>query len=196
MRTGGTDLKTPRSTPGGVQAPSGPSGAPGPDEHAPYYGKYIALVSEANVLAVLESQLGEMVSLFGAIPEPQAGVLHAPYTWTIRQVLGHVSDGERVFAYRALRIARGDATPLPGFDENQYALAAEFKSLPLRTLTEEFESVRRATLSLFRNLSDEAWLRRGTANGQPVSVRALAYIMAGHARHHMAIVRKRLAGAR
>jgi hypothetical protein len=167
---------------------------PQPDEHAPYYGKYVSLVPEQDILSVLESQLDETVEMLGSIPESQAVVLHPPYTWTIKQVVGHVTDGDRIFGYRALRIARGDTTPLPGFDENEYARAPEFNVLPLASLVSEFESVRRSVISLFQNLTNESWARRGEANGNPVSVRALAFIIAGHTRHHMTIVRKRLAG--
>lgn len=164
-------------------------------EHAPYYANYIALVPEDDVLAVMRNQLEQDIAFLRAISEEQATILHPPYTWTIKQVVGHLADGERIFAYRALRIARGDATPLPGFDENEYARASEFSRLALPSLVEEFESIRRATIHLFQNLAPDSWLRIGTANDHPVSVRAIAYIIAGHARHHMSIVRKRLAGA-
>jgi hypothetical protein len=164
-------------------------------EYAPYYERYVALVPEEDIRAVLEAQLAEVLALLGAVPEARGGERHPPYTWSVKEVVGHLTDAERVYGYRALRFARGDATPLPGFDENAYVRAAEFDRSPLRDLVGEFEAVRRGHLCLFRNLSDAAWARRGEANGSAVSVRALAYIMAGHARHHTAILRQRLSGA-
>jgi uncharacterized damage-inducible protein DinB len=165
---------------------------PMPAEHAPYYGSYIALVTEDDILSVLRAQCDETLKFLRAISESESTILHPPYTWTIKQVIGHIIDGERIFAYRALRIARGDTTPLPGFDENQYAKATEFSDMKLGALVNEFETVRRATISLFENLNPESWTRLGQANKYPVSVRAIAYIIAGHVRHHMNIVRKRV----
>lgn len=164
-------------------------------EHAPFYAGYVALVPEVDVMGVLESQAREVDALLRSIPETQAGVLHPPYTWTIKQVIGHLIDGERIFAYRALRIARGDATPLPGFDENAYARSGEFDRLKGAQFADEFAAVRRSTVLLFRHLPDAAWSRAGTANGSPISVRASAFIIAGHVRHHVAIIRKRLGRA-
>jgi hypothetical protein len=161
-------------------------------EHAPYYSKYVALVPEDDVLTVLKAQAADANALLRSIPEAQAVILHPPYTWTVKQVVGHLIDGERIFAYRALRFARGDATPLPGFEENEYARTGEFERVPLKNLADEFDTVRQSTLSLFRNLADAAWTRTGEANGQRVSVRALAFIMAGHVRHHLGIVRQRV----
>jgi hypothetical protein len=165
---------------------------PGPTEYAPFYAGYIAHVPEEDVLAALETQLADMLALLRAVPEAQGNVRHAPYTWSVKEVVGHLIDGERIFGYRALRFSRGDTTPLPGFDENEYARAAEFDRLPLRDLIDELEAVRRSNVWLFRNLPAEAWQRSGQANGTPVSVRALAYILVGHGRHHTAILRKRL----
>jgi hypothetical protein len=165
---------------------------PTTSEHAPYYGRYVALVPEDDILNVLQAQSGEAKALLRSIPEAQASILHPPYTWTIKQVVGHLIDGERIFAYRALRFARGDATPLPGFDENIYARTGEFERVPLKDLADEFDVVRQSTLSLFRNLPDAAWTRTGEANGAPASVRALAFIIAGHVRHHLNIVRQRV----
>lgn len=165
---------------------------PASAEYAPYYGKYIDLVPEDDILGVLESQLDEVKALLRSIPESQTDVLHAPYTWTIKQVVSHLIDGERIFGYRLLRIGRGDTIALPGFDENVYAKTAGVERLSLSDLASELESVRRATLSLLRNMPDEAWPRRGVANNNPISVRALAWVIAGHVRHHVAIVRKRL----
>ena len=126
------------------------------------------------------------------VAESEASVCHSPYTWTIKQVVGHLTDAERVFGYRALRFARGDSTPLPGFDENAYAKAICLDGIPLTDLVAEFANLRRSHVAFFEHLSEDAWQRRGTANNVAVSVRALAYILVGHERHHAAILRKRL----
>jgi hypothetical protein len=165
---------------------------PDSTEYAAYYGKYIDLVPETDILATLDKQLDELLAFFRGIPESQGDVCHAPYTWTVKEVIGHLTDGERVFGYRALRFARGDTTPLPGFDENPYAKAAEYKRVTVADVVSEFEAVRRSNIWLFRNLPEAAWTRTGEANNNPVSVRALAYILVGHSRHHGAILRKRL----
>jgi hypothetical protein len=165
---------------------------PEPAEYSPANGTYITLVPEADILAVLEGQLEEMLALFHGVTEEQGNTRHPPYTWSVKEVIGHVTDAERVFGYRALCFARRDATPLPGFDENAYVRSAGFDAYRLRDLVAEFEFLRRSHLCFFRGLPAEAWQRRGVANGNPVSVRALAYILAGHARHHGAILRRRL----
>jgi DinB superfamily len=168
---------------------------PDATEYAPYYAKYVSLVPDAEIVSALATQLEEMRRFLGAIPEAQGNLRHPPYTWSIKEVVGHLTDSERVFGYRALRFARGDATPLPGFDENVYARAAEFDRLPLGDLVAEFEALRRSHVLLFRGLTAAAWSRTGTANGAAITVRALAYILVGHGRHHTAILRKRLASA-
>jgi DinB superfamily len=168
---------------------------PQPDEYAPFYANYIGLVTESDVIAVLAAQLDEVLNVLRQVPEAESLVLHPPYTWTIKEVVGHLIDGERIFGYRALRFARGDSTPLPGFEENDYARAGEFNRIPLSELVAEFEAVRRAQLAFFRHLPNAAWSRGGTANGSPVTVRALAFMMAGHVRHHFAIVQRRLGKA-
>ncbi|MDB5352835.1 MAG: DinB family protein [Planctomycetota bacterium] len=167
---------------------------PDPAEHASYYGKYVALVPEGDILAAMRSELEQTLALLRDVPDDEALRRHAPYTWSLKEVVGHMIDGERIFGYRALRFARGDATPLPGFDENAYAQVGQFDRLPLGDLLAEFASVRRSNLSLFGNLAEDAWTRTGTANGSAASVRALAYILVGHERHHTSIMRRRLAG--
>ncbi|HEX3152285.1 MAG TPA: DinB family protein [Gemmataceae bacterium] len=168
---------------------------PQPEEYAPFFANYISLVPEDDVMPVLSAQLEETLRLFRTISESESLVLHSPYTWTIKQVVGHLTDGERIFGYRALRFARGDSTPLPGFEENDYVRAGEFNRVPFTDLIEAFETVRRSQLFFFRQLPAEAWSRGGLANNGPVTVRASAYIMAGHVRHHTAIVRRRLGAA-
>jgi hypothetical protein len=165
---------------------------PEPTEYAGYYQRYVDLVPEADVLPALAAQLDEWLAFLRSVPEADAVVCHPPYTWTLKEVVGHVSDGERVFGYRALRFARADTTALPGFDENAFAATAESNRLPLADVVSEFEAVRRSNLWMFRNLPEAAWVRSGVANDNRVSVRALAYILVGHARHHHAILRKRL----
>jgi hypothetical protein len=165
---------------------------PDSTEYAPYYTKYVDLVPEEDIVSAMQSQLGETIGLLKGIPDREAHVHHHPYTWSIKDVIGHVTDSERVFGYRALRFARGDSTPLPGFDENPYVQAAQFNQQPLSDLVAGFDAVRRSTMCLFQSLADAAWRNRGIANGDEVSVRGLAYIIVGHERHHMAIVRRRL----
>ena len=121
--------------------------------------------------------------------------LHDPYTWTIRQVIGHLIDAERVFAYRALRFAMGDATPLPGFDQDAYVAAADYSQVPLQNLAEEMFMLRQANLGMFLRFSDKGWASSGEADGKSMSVRALAYVMVGHVRHHLRIIEKRVTQA-
>ena len=166
---------------------------PEESEYGPDFGRYVRLTPEGDVLAFLEAQLDELLILLGKLPEAESLVRHAPYTWTIKQVVGHMTDCERIFGYRALRIARADATPLPGFDENEYMKAVDFNGYPLAELVREFEHVRRSHSLLFRHLEPAAWLRRGVVRGGPASTRAFAYVIAGHAKHHLDIMKSRLA---
>jgi hypothetical protein len=168
-----------------------PVGQPDPTEYAPYYGRYVSLVTEPNILATLEQQLDGTRDLLGGLSEAQAASRYAPDKWSIKELVGHVIDTERIFAYRALRFARNDKTPVEGFDQDEYARNATFDACRLADLTTELEHVRRASLYLFGHLDGAAWLRTGTASGSEVSVRALAYIIAGHERHHVNILRTR-----
>ncbi len=165
---------------------------PDSTEYASNYAKYIAQVPEDDIASAMKSAAATTLAFLTDVPESAAGILHPPYTWTIKQVIGHLTDCERVFGYRALRFARGDSTPLPGFDENTFAQVAQHDRVPLRGLLSEFEYLRRSHIAFFEQLSDEAWLRRGTASNAEMSVRALAYAIVGHERHHVAIMRKRL----
>jgi hypothetical protein len=162
---------------------------------AAYYANYVALVPEDDVLLAMRSSLAEGLTFLAGVPESEACRRHPPYTWSVKEVVGHITDSERIFGYRALRFARNDSTPLPGFDENAYVPAAGFDRQPLCDLVGEFEAVRRSHLALFGHLTDVAWTRSGTANGNGVSVRALAFIIVGHQRHHVAILRRRLSQA-
>jgi hypothetical protein len=169
-------------------------GRPEPSEYAAEAGGYVALVPEVDILGLLEAQAGEVRTLLGGITEDVAEMRHRPYTWSIKEVVGHLTDCERIFGVRALRFVRADPTPLPGFEENAYARAAGFDATPLADLLAEWATVRQSHLFLFRRLDGAAWRRQGIANDHEVSVRALAYIIAGHTRHHLKILQGRLAG--
>ncbi|HVS01365.1 MAG TPA: DinB family protein [Thermoanaerobaculia bacterium] len=160
-------------------------------ELAPFYAAYVARVPAGDVVALLDGQRGVLRDLAAAVPAELEGHRYAPGKWSVREVFGHLIDAERVFGYRAFRIGRGDETPLEGFDENRYVDAAGCDGRPLRELAAELVAVRQANLWLFRGLGAAAWSRRGLANDSPVSVRALAYILAGHVDHHLAVLESR-----
>jgi uncharacterized damage-inducible protein DinB len=164
---------------------------PEPDEYAPYFGRYIVEAGTADPLTTLREQLETTPALFASAGEARAGYRYAPGKWSIREVLGHLADTERIFSCRALRLARADATPLPAFDQNDFMAAADFDSRPLASLIGEWDAVRRASLALFESLGDEALRRRGTVSDGPMSARALAWIIAGHERHHLSVLRER-----
>jgi hypothetical protein len=167
---------------------------PAPTEYAAFYAGYIAAVPEGDLLDTLERQLADTTAALASLPESRGSFAYAPGKWSIKQVVGHVADAERVFAYRALRFARGDATPLAAFDENVWAPHAGTERRTLADLLDELRAVRAATLALFRHLPAEAPLRTGTASDREVSVRALAWIITGHERHHLRILRERYLG--
>jgi hypothetical protein len=166
-------------------------GRPGEGEAAPYYFRYIDLVPEGDVLARLEAQLDETMALVGDVSEEKSLQRYAPEKWSIRQVLSHVTDAERVFLFRAFWFARGFDTALPSFDENAGAVAADADRFPWASHVEDFRAARLSTLAFFRNLPPAAWMARGVASDNPVTVRALAYILAGHLAHHTAVLRER-----
>jgi hypothetical protein len=171
------------------------SSKPTPTEFAPYFARYINLVTEGEFTAVLAGQPGEFRALLGKLSPEQAGYRYAPDKWSIREVLGHVIDAERVFGYRALCIARGETVSLPSFDENDYAAHAGHDGCALPELLEEFVHVRRGHLAMFGHFTTTAWERAGTVNQNAISVRGLAYILTGHARHHAGILRERYAAS-
>lgn len=164
---------------------------PNAGEYAPYYAKYIALVKGEDILAALDQQRRDTMKLLCGRDEQDGDSRYAPGKWSAKEVLGHVCDTERIFAYRALRIARGDATPMEGFEQDDYVRNGPFTRIPLSEMIEDYIAVRRATLTLFRNLDEAAWSRRGVANKNEVTVRALAYIIAGHELHHRAILEEK-----
>ena len=165
--------------------------APESSEYAPYYGRYISLVEGNDIVSTLEQQGTETVAMLSGLTEREAAFRYAPDKWSLKEVLGHVTDTERIFTYRALRIARNDVTPLPGFEQDHYVQAAIFGNRTLAGLLEEFAAVRHATLLLFRSLDAEAWMRCGIASEKEVSVRALAYMTAGHELHHRKIIQEK-----
>ncbi|HKQ53357.1 MAG TPA: DinB family protein [Pyrinomonadaceae bacterium] len=162
---------------------------PDETEYDPYYDKYIALVPAGDVVAVLGSQIEETLALLRSIPEERGSFRYAPGKWSVKELLGHLIDSERIFSYRALRFARDDQTALPGYEQDDYVRNGSFDAVPLNELAQEFASVRQATVLLFKHLDAEAWTRRGLANESPASVRALAYMIAGHELHHRRILR-------
>ncbi|MGI8477338.1 MAG: DinB family protein [Thermomicrobiales bacterium] len=167
-------------------------GRPLAAEYLDYYDLYIRLVPQGPIVDLLGVQISATGSFFSSLTETQARWRPAAGEWSAHQILGHLADGERVFAYRALRFARADATPLPGFDVEAYPVAADCDRRSMADLVAEFTSVRAASLSLLASLESQAWLRRGAADGNVVSVRALAYIMAGHELHHVADLTRQL----
>jgi len=164
---------------------------PGADEHLPYYGKYIAQVPGDDVLPTLVSHIEDWHPALRRLTEAQALHRYAAGKWSVKEVLGHLCDGERVFTYRALRFARADATPLAGFDENAWVPNSGADRRPIAGLADELRALRVATAALFRSFDGEMLARRGEANGATISVRALAWICAGHAIHHQTLLRER-----
>ena len=164
---------------------------PGSDECTPYYDTYISKVPNQDLLQLLKEQIEETCRLLTRVPESRADAAYAPGKWTIKEVAGHMVDTERIMAYRLLRVARGDTTSLPGFEQDDYVRGGGFQARPLTSLIEEFRLARASTLALLHGLDGRALARRGVADGKTVSARALAYIIAGHERHHTGILRQR-----
>jgi len=157
-------------------------------EYAEYYANYISKVPGTDVLGILESQRLHMSQLFAGRTERDGNFRYAPGKWTVKEVLGHITDAERIFTYRALRIARGDQTPLPSFEQDDYVKNGGFAARTLGDLVEEFGAVRSASSALFRSFNEEAWSRRGVASQKQVTVRALGFITAGHQIHHRMVL--------
>jgi hypothetical protein len=182
-------LPTNHSNPGALIRPQ-------PGEYAAFYERYVSLVQRreatgCDILATLEDQRRQILLLLSGRTEEDGDRRYASDKWTLREVVGHISDTERIMSYRALRIARGDTTPMEGFEQDDYVRNAQFGERPLSDLIEDFIAVRRSTISLFRNLEEPAWGRRGVANKNEVTVRALAYIIAGHEVHHRRILEEK-----
>lgn len=160
-------------------------------EYNAYYQKYVSLVPDSDVVETLERQADETNALLRSISEERAAHRYAEGKWSIKQLVGHIIDAERIFAYRALSIARGERQPLPGMDQDEYMAAADFDARTLADLYEELSHVRRSNVLMFRSFDANAWARRGIASESEVTVRALAHIIAGHETHHIKILRER-----
>jgi len=167
------------------------TGQPLESEYAPYYSGYVAYVTEDEILPVLRSQMDALDVLLGRVAPDRETYRYAEGKWSIREIVGHLIDGERVFGYRAFCIARGESQNLPGFEQDDYMLTAPYDRIDLEDLLAELRLVRLSNIAMLRNLDEESWLRIGTANDNQVSVRALAFIIAGHVRHHMGVLRER-----
>lgn len=164
---------------------------PAPNEHAPYYGTYVGHVPDGDIVETLERQVGATTSLVRDLPESMGGKRYAEGKWSIREVIGHMTDTERVFVYRAMRFARNDQTDLPGFDENTFVANATFETRSLASLCDEFAAVRAASVEFFASLTPPEFERSGTANKNRMTVRAAAWVTAGHELHHLSILRTR-----
>ena len=164
---------------------------PDAGEYAESYANYISKVPGTDVLGVLEAQRMQMLHLFAGRSERDGSFRYGAGKWTVKEVLGHITDSERIFSYRALRIGRGDMTPLPGFEQDDFVRNGGFAARRLSDLAEEFGAVRSASIALFRSFDEEAWSRRGVASEKEVTVRALAFITAGHQIHHRMILEER-----
>jgi len=171
--------------------PSAAATRPAKSEFLPYYERYIALVPDGDVISTLTTQMSETQALLHGLPASVATYRYAPEKWSVNEVIGHLIDSERIFAARALRFARNDPAPLPGFEQDDYVRNSTFDAYPLSELASELEIVRQSTIFLFRHIDEQAWTRRGVANNADVSVRALAYIIAGHELHHREVLRSR-----
>jgi hypothetical protein len=164
---------------------------PDQTEYDPYYERYVSLVANDDIIDTLASQPTRLNDLMTALPEEKGAYAYDVGKWTIKELLGHLIDGERMFAYRLFRISRGDETPIEGFEQEGYIENAHSNERSFADLLEEFSLLRRANMIFFKNMTDEAWRRVGTANNVKVSTRALVYIMAGHIEHHLDILRER-----
>jgi hypothetical protein len=160
-------------------------------EYPPFYGKYVALVQGGDLLAALRAETEYLHAAIDAIPESKGSHAYAEGKWTVKTLLGHMIDAERIFSYRTLRLARGDSTPLPGFEENNYAKTANSDARSVADLAAELKLVRESTTRLFESLPADAWSRTGTVNNGPITARAIGYVTAGHARHHLNVLKDR-----
>lgn len=170
-------------------------GRPQPGEYLDYFETYISFVPEEDIVSTAKAQIADIEALLDEVPDDQQLVLHAPYTWTIKQVVGHCIDTERIFAYRFARFAAGDTESLPGFDQDAYVANTDYNAIELASLIEELATTRRSNVQLMARQTPETMLRTGVADGKNMTVRAAAYVMVGHIRYHWKIMRNRLAGA-
>lgn len=164
---------------------------PSESEYGGHFGTYVRLVPEGNLLDILADQERETAELLAKVPESQGEYRYAEGKWSLKELVGHIADTERVMAYRLLRIARGDETPLPGFDQDLFMDHSPFSDWSMDRLIADYRAVRQATLTLLQGLQEEAWSRKGTASNVGLTVRALANVIAGHERHHMNVIREK-----
>lgn len=164
---------------------------PAPSEYAEYFDRYIGKVPDGDILELLSAQLDDFLGMLESVGEEKAGFRYAPGKWSIKELVGHVVDTERIFGTRALAVARGDQTPLPSFEQDEYVEGGNFDARTLKSLTEEFASLRRSHLSLFQSFDEEVWNRRGSAGGNEFTVRAIAWTVAGHLIHHAEVLKER-----
>jgi len=162
---------------------------PPSSEYSSGFGHYVALVAEDDVVAAMRGQAEEWHARLGAVTEAQSRFRYAPGKWSVREAVGHVIDSERIFAYRALCLARGEQQALPGFEQDDYAAVAGHDEVSLAALASEFASLRASHIRMFEHFTDEAWTTIGIVNGHPTSARAMAYVLVGHARHHSNVLR-------
>ena len=160
-------------------------------DYAPAFAGYVSLVPEEDIVSVIEQQSSETQKLIASLDESRSMYRYAEGKWSVKEVIGHITDAERVFGYRALCISRGDKNSLPGFDENEYMRNANFDNWRVGDLAESYALTRRANIVMFRNMREDAWDWRGIANNNEITVRALAYVIAGHERHHLRVLRER-----
>ena len=164
---------------------------PEPSEHNEYYGLYIGKVPEGNIISILDQQLAQTLDTLSNLPPERADYAYEPGKWTIKEVMGHLIDTERVFAYRALHFARNDPAPMPSLEQDDWAGASNASARSLEDLLEEFAAVRKSNIALFKSFSDDMWMRRGTASGFEFTVRAFPYIIVGHEIHHRLLLQER-----
>jgi hypothetical protein len=167
-------------------------GRPHPGEYLDYFEAYISLVGNEPIVELLSSQTDEIRKQLSGVSPEEAEVVHPPYTWNIKQVIGHCVDTERIFGYRACRFAAGDATSLPGFDQDAFVSNTDYSHVVLPDLINEFEHLRKGNTAMFERQQADSWLRQGSGDGKNMSVRAAAYIMVGHITHHLKIIEERL----
>ncbi|MDF2857421.1 MAG: damage-inducible protein DinB [Neobacillus sp.] len=164
---------------------------PKDNEYPAYYQPYVNLVPNIDLVDLLKENLQETIDLFEGLSEEEGLFRYSPTKWSIKEVLGHMTDTERIMSYRLLRVGRGDQTPLAGFEENDYVTGSQINMLPIRDILDDFIATRKATLTLIQNMPKEAWVNKGYANGAEVTAQAIAYIIAGHAIHHRKIITER-----
>jgi len=167
---------------------------PSPDEHRPYFAKYIAMVPDGELPAILREQAERFAPFYAGISETQATTRYAPDKWSVKQVLGHLMDTERMFGFRAFAFSRGEQAPLFSFEQDNYVKAADFDAKPWRAIIEEFAAVRAATIALFAGMTPEMLQRRGIASDATLSARAAGYIIAGHEQYHALAIREQYLG--